>query len=71
MPCISIIPLFSQKVVLLGEVSTLFSIIRLCLHLQNEELPWFALFAKYFRYEVEEDEVGGACAKNGGEEERV
>jgi hypothetical protein len=30
------------------------------------------LFAKYnLNYKVEEDEVGGTCGTNGGEEERV
>jgi hypothetical protein len=39
--------------------------------LDNEELHNL-LFAKYnYNYKVEEDEVGGTCGTNGGEEERV
>jgi hypothetical protein len=30
---------------------------------------WFICLAKYnYKYQVEEDEVGGACGTNGGEE---
>jgi hypothetical protein len=37
--------------------------------LHNEEL---LLFIKYnYKYQVKEDEVGGACGTNGGKEEHV
>jgi hypothetical protein len=40
--------------------------------LHNEKLHNFVLFAKYNKnYKAEEDEVGGTCATNGGQEERV
>jgi hypothetical protein len=40
--------------------------------LHNEELHNLYSIAKYnWNYKVEEDEVGGTCGMNGGEEERV
>jgi hypothetical protein len=32
---------------------------------------WFKHVGPYTDYKVEEDEVGGTCGTNGGEEERV
>jgi hypothetical protein len=33
---------------------------------------WFVLFAKYDQNnQVEENEIGGACSTNGGEEEHI
>jgi hypothetical protein len=32
---------------------------------------WFYLVLNYYNYQVEEDEIGGACSTNGWEEEHL